>query len=164
LDCQISVFLNLKFKPVFPCSQMHSPPHIYVAKLFNWASYDCHHFANIYKWWFATIATLNLINWPKWFHLQKKKKKNHLCYFMYQMCNHIGYYLDFFFKTWVMTLVLRLWPNKYMTKEMVWESNIRFKQNEIMDFNILEWIFILGVKSVQCPKTFEQGLEDQTLS
>jgi hypothetical protein len=51
-----------------------------------------------------------------------------------------------------------------MTKEMVWESNIRFKQNEIMDFNILEWIFILGVKSVQCPKTFEQGLEDQTLS
>jgi hypothetical protein len=68
---------------------------------------------------------------------------------MYEMCNHIGNYLDFFFKTLVMTLVLRLWPNKYMTKAMVWESVLRLKHNEIVNFNILKWIFILGVKNVK---------------
>jgi hypothetical protein len=51
---------------------MHSPPHINVAKLFNWASYDCCHFADICKWWLSTIATLNPINSPKWLHLSKK--------------------------------------------------------------------------------------------
>jgi len=65
------------------------------------------------------------------------------------MCNHISNYLDFFFKTLVMTLMLRLWPNKYMTKEMVWESVLRLKHSEIMNFNIPKWIFILGIKSIK---------------
>ncbi len=107
LDYQISVFLNLKLKLVFPCSQMHSPPHIYVAKLFDWASYDYHHFANILQVMICHHSHFKPNNSPKWFHLDKKRK-NHLCYFMYEMCNHIGNYLDFFFKTLVMTLVLRL--------------------------------------------------------
>jgi len=51
-----------------------------------------------------------------------------------------------------------------MTKEIIWESVLRIKHNERASFNIPKWIFILGVKSVKCPKTLEQGLEDQTLS
>jgi hypothetical protein len=49
LNCQISVFLDLELELVFPCSQMHSPPHIYFTKLFNWVSYDCHHYVGICK-------------------------------------------------------------------------------------------------------------------
>jgi hypothetical protein len=71
LDYQISVFLDMELELVFPYSQMHSPPHINVAKLFNWVSYDCLHSANICKWWLATIVTLNPINSPKWFHLKQ---------------------------------------------------------------------------------------------
>jgi hypothetical protein len=35
LDSQINVFLDMELELVFPCNQMHSPPHINVAKLFN---------------------------------------------------------------------------------------------------------------------------------
>ncbi len=35
LDSQINVFLDLELELVFPCNQMHFPPHINVAKLFN---------------------------------------------------------------------------------------------------------------------------------
>ncbi len=72
LDYQISVLLDLELELIFPRSQMHSPAHINVAKLFNWASYDCCHSADICKWWLSTIATLNPINSPKWLHLSKK--------------------------------------------------------------------------------------------
>jgi hypothetical protein len=49
LDSQINVFLDLELELIFPCNQMHSHPHINVAKLFNWASYDCRHLAKICK-------------------------------------------------------------------------------------------------------------------
>jgi hypothetical protein len=50
LDCQINVLLDLKLELIFLGSQMHSPLHINVAKLFNWVSYDCHNSVNICKW------------------------------------------------------------------------------------------------------------------
>jgi len=65
------------------------------------------------------------------------------------MCNHIGNYLEFFFKNIGYDPSVGLWPNKYMTKEMVWENVLRLKHSEIVNFNILKWIFILGVKSVK---------------
>jgi hypothetical protein len=104
LDCQISVLLDLELELIFPCSQMHSPPHINVIKLFNWASYDCCHSADICKWWLATIPTLNPINLPKWLHLSKNNSQ--LCYVMSELCSHIGKYLDFLKKELVATWVL----------------------------------------------------------
>jgi hypothetical protein len=82
LDYQISVLLDLELKLVFPCTQMHSPLHINFTKLLNSASYDCHHYVDICKWWLTTIATLNLINLPKWLHLIRKKKNPPLLFYV----------------------------------------------------------------------------------